>query len=79
MFALWNRRQRRLRHFAMLDQQGRCRALWTLPHTPEQGTWIEVIEADLSLLGKQLTELPPVLSLCAARAAPLSSHQQRAA
>ena len=79
MFAFWNRRKPRSRHFAMLDQQGRCRALWTLAHPPEKGTWIEVDEVDPSLLGKQLTELPPVLSLCAARAAPPSPHQQRAA
>ncbi|MFN3579553.1 MAG: hypothetical protein ACK4VV_03665 [Pseudomonas sp.] len=50
------------RHFARLDQQGRCTSLWTLQERPEQGRWIEVTELNPTWIGQSVpleAQCPP--------------------
>ena len=50
---LWKRSQPR-RHFAQLDDHGRCQAFWMLQQPPAAGNWIEVSDADPRWIGRQL-------------------------
>ncbi|WAJ38504.1 hypothetical protein OU800_04505 [Pseudomonas sp. GOM7] len=43
-----------LRHFALLDAQGICRALRQCEQPPEGGRWVEVSESRMSWLGSAL-------------------------
>ncbi|WP_395505358.1 hypothetical protein [Ectopseudomonas hydrolytica] len=46
--------RRPMRHFALLDAQGHCRALRQMREHPNQAGWVEVSEAHISWLGAPL-------------------------
>lgn len=50
--SLWNRTQKR--HFALLDNQGRCLGLWQLCEAPRGLAWVEVNACDPRWIGKPL-------------------------
>lgn len=43
-----------LRHFALLDAQGICRALRQCEQPPQSGRWVEVSESRMTWLGSAL-------------------------
>lgn len=43
------------RHYALLDEQQRCRMLLTATERPRGERWVEVGEARLGMLGQPLT------------------------
>lgn len=45
---------RPLRHFALLDAQGRCRALRQCRERPASGHWVQIHEPHLPWLGQPL-------------------------
>jgi len=47
-------RRRPPRHFALLDEHGRCRMLLSSVCKPEGVAWVEVEEARLSWIGQPL-------------------------
>ncbi|MBS67067.1 MAG: hypothetical protein CMK98_01650 [Pseudomonas sp.] len=47
-------RRRKPRHFALLDEQGRCRMLLSSACRPDGANWVEVEEARLSWIGRRL-------------------------
>ncbi|MGG2399033.1 hypothetical protein ACJRW5_19010 [Pseudomonas sp. SH1-B] len=47
-------RSRPMRHFALLDAQGHCRALRQMQEHPAQPGWVEVSEPNASWLGAPL-------------------------
>jgi hypothetical protein len=46
--------RRPMRHFALIDAQGICRALRQMQERPGQAGWVEVHEPGLSWLGAPL-------------------------
>lgn len=62
--------RRPLRHFALLDNQGHCRALRQCQDCPSNGNWVEVHESRLAWLGAAL----PV----SARLTPVVAHARQA-
>lgn len=58
--------RRPLRHFALLDAKGRCRALRQAAEPPAEAGWVEVGESRPSWLGAPLP--------AAARVAPVVTH-----
>jgi hypothetical protein len=63
-------RSRPLRHFALLDAQGICRALRQMQEQPGQAGWVEVSEPSLSWLGAPLP--------AGARITPVVTHARAA-
>ncbi|MEL7558422.1 hypothetical protein [Stutzerimonas chloritidismutans] len=47
-------RQRPLRHYALLDEQDRCRMLLTAKERPHGERWVEIAEIRLNWIGKPL-------------------------
>lgn len=47
-------RSRPMRHFALIDGQGICRALRQMQEHPSQPGWVEVCEPSISWLGSPL-------------------------
>ncbi len=47
-------RPRPMRHFALIDAQGLCRALRQVQEPPSQAGWVEVREPNASWLGNPL-------------------------
>ncbi len=47
-------RSRPMRHFALIDGQGICRALRQMQEHPSQPGWVEVREPSISWLGSPL-------------------------
>nr|WP_322939569.1 hypothetical protein [Pseudomonas sp. s4] len=47
-------RSRPMRHFALIDAQGLCRALRQMQKQPSQAGWVEVREPNASWLGAPL-------------------------
>ncbi|MCQ4295769.1 hypothetical protein NAU58_09300 [Pseudomonas stutzeri] len=47
-------RRRTPRHFALLDEQGRCRMLLSSVHRPTGAEWVEIHEARLGWIGREL-------------------------
>ncbi|WP_263147640.1 hypothetical protein [Pseudomonas sp. RIT-PI-AD] len=43
-----------LRHYALLDGRGRCRAIHSARRAPSGHGWVEVVESRLSWLGQPL-------------------------
>ena len=41
-----------MRHFARLDNQGRCHSLWQLAEPPDSGHWVEITHSDPRWLGQ---------------------------
>lgn len=58
--------RRPLRHFALLDTKGCCRALRRSREQPLDGNWVEVHESRLAWLGEQLP--------ASARVTPVVTH-----
>ncbi|MBE7375996.1 hypothetical protein [Pseudomonas lopnurensis] len=55
MLKLLTRLRRRTpRHYALLDEHGRCRMLFSGASRPEGANWVEVQEARLSWIGRPL-------------------------
>ncbi|WP_333984401.1 hypothetical protein [Ectopseudomonas khazarica] len=63
-------RSRPMRHFALLDAQGCCRALRQVQEHPSQPDWVEVSEPNASWLGAPLP--------AGARVMPVVSHTRAA-
>lgn len=47
-------RRRTPRHFALLDEHGRCRMLLSSIDRPTSAAWIEIDEVRLSWIGQEL-------------------------
>ena len=47
-------RRRKPRHFALLDERGRCRMLLSSAGRPDGANWVEVEEARMSWIGQHL-------------------------
>jgi len=46
------------RHYALLDEQQRCRMLLTATERPNGERWVEIGEASLGMLGQPLAHAP---------------------
>ena len=62
--------RRTMRHFALLDAQGRCCALRQMQAHPDQPGWVEVSQTQLTWLGAPLP--------AAARITPVVVHARSA-
>jgi hypothetical protein len=59
-----------MRHFALIDDEGLCRALRQMQDHPSQAGWVEVREPSVSWLGSPLP--------AGARITPVATHARAA-